>query len=87
MHKLNIQIIICGRLNHQVTSQFIPLHKPLCIYQVFITLKFVVNFYLHMLKTSGPVGGDIFRTCPDRPWGSPSLLYNGYRLFKVRRGV
>ena len=24
-----------------------------------------------------PVGGKIFRTRPDRPWGSPSLLYNG----------
>ena len=23
----------------------------------------------------------IFRTCPDRPWGPPSLLYNGYRAF------
>jgi len=23
----------------------------------------------------------IFRTCPDRPWGPPSLLYNGYRVF------
>jgi len=22
--------------------------------------------------------GEIFRTCPDRPWGPPSLLYNGY---------
>jgi hypothetical protein len=21
------------------------------------------------------------RTCPDRPWGPPSLLYNGYRVF------
>jgi len=31
----------------------------------------------------------IFRTCPDRPWGPPSLLYNGYRVFpvgKVRPG-
>jgi len=28
-----------------------------------------------------PVGGEIFRTCPDRPWGPPSLLYNGYRFF------
>ena len=31
--------------------------------------------------------GEIFRTCPDRPWGPPSLLYNGYRVFpggKVR---
>ena len=28
-----------------------------------------------------PGGGEIFRTCPDRPWGQPSLLYNGYRVF------
>ena len=26
-------------------------------------------------------GGEIFRTFPDRPWGPPSLLYNGYRVF------
>ena len=26
-------------------------------------------------------GGEIFRTCPDRPWDPPSLLYNGYRVF------
>ena len=25
--------------------------------------------------------GEIFRTCPDRPWDPPSLLYNGYRVF------
>ena len=34
-------------------------------------------------------GGEIFRTCPDRPWGPPSLLYNGYRVFprgKERQG-
>jgi len=24
--------------------------------------------------------GEIFRTRPDRPWGPPSLLYNGYRI-------
>jgi hypothetical protein len=33
--------------------------------------------------------GEIFRTCPDRPWGPPSLLYSGYRVFpggKVRPG-
>jgi hypothetical protein len=28
-----------------------------------------------------PSGGEIVRTCPDRPWGPPSLLYNGYREF------
>jgi hypothetical protein len=26
-------------------------------------------------------GVEIFRTCPDRGWGPPSLLYNGYRAF------
>ena len=25
--------------------------------------------------------GEIFRINPDRPWGPPSLLYNGYRVF------
>ena len=25
-----------------------------------------------------PLGGGIFCTCPDRPWGPLSLLYNGY---------
>ena len=25
--------------------------------------------------------GEIFRTCPDRLWGPPSLLYDGYRFF------
>ena len=25
--------------------------------------------------------GKIFPTCPDRPWGSPSLLYNEYWVF------
>jgi hypothetical protein len=28
-----------------------------------------------------PGGGEIFRTSPDRPWGPPSLLYSGYRVF------
>ena len=37
---------------------------------------------------SNPGGDEIFRR-PDRPWGPPSLLYNGYRVFpggKVRPG-
>jgi hypothetical protein len=25
--------------------------------------------------------GEISRTCPDRPWGPPSLLYNGHWVF------
>ena len=27
------------------------------------------------------MGGEIFRTSPDRPWSPPSLLYNWYRVF------
>jgi hypothetical protein len=30
---------------------------------------------------SNPGGGKILRACPDRPWGPPSLLYNGYQVF------
>ena len=40
------------------------------------------------VRGSNPGGGEIFRP-PDRPWGPPSLLYNGYRVFpegKVRPG-
>jgi len=33
------------------------------------------------VQGSNPGGGEIFRICPDRPWGPPSLLYNGYRVF------
>ena len=25
--------------------------------------------------------GEIFHTCPDRPWDLPNFLYNGYRVF------
>jgi len=35
------------------------------------------------------MGARFFRTCPDRLWGTPSLLYNGYRVFpggKERQG-
>jgi hypothetical protein len=27
-----------------------------------------------------PLGGEIFRTSPDRPWGPPSLLHSRYRV-------
>ena len=36
-----------------------------------------------------PVWGEIFRTCSDRPWGPPSLLYNGSfpEIKRPERGV
>jgi len=33
------------------------------------------------------LGGEIFRTHPDRPWGPPSLLYNGYQVFPGCKAV
>jgi len=33
------------------------------------------------VRGSNPGGGEIFHTCPDRPWGPPSFLHNGYRVF------
>ena len=42
------------------------------------------------VRDRNPAGDEIFRTRPDRPWGPPSLLYNGYRVFlgiKSGRGV
>jgi hypothetical protein len=41
-------------------------------------IKEVVQMKCREQKHSG--GDDIFRTRPDRPWGLPSLLYNGYRV-------
>ena len=41
-------------------------------------------------RGSNPSEGEIFHTCPDRPWGTHSLQYNGYRVFpwvKSGRGV
>ena len=33
------------------------------------------------VRGSNPGGGEIFYIRPDRPWGPPSLLYSGYRVF------
>jgi hypothetical protein len=33
------------------------------------------------VQGSNPGGGEIFCTHPDWPWGPPSLLYSGYRVF------
>jgi len=36
---------------------------------------------------SNPGGDEIYLTCPDRPWGPPSLLYNGYWVFPGGKDV
>ena len=30
---------------------------------------------------ANPGVGEIFRNCPDRPWGPPGLLHDDYRVF------
>jgi len=35
------------------------------------------------VQGSNPGGGEIFRTCPDQPWGPPSLLYSRYQVFPM----
>jgi hypothetical protein len=40
-----------------------------------------LNIFGTSLTWSSLCGGEIFRTRPDRPWGPPGLLYNGYRVF------
>jgi len=42
------------------------------------------------LRQVNPGGREIFHTCPDQPWGPPSLLYNEYWVFpggKERPGL
>ena len=52
---------------------------------VYMFVSIYVCIYLCItgwtVRGSNPGGGEIFRTCPDLPWGPPSLLYNGYRVF------
>jgi len=33
------------------------------------------------VRGSNPGGCEIFRTCSNLPWGPPSFLYTGYRVF------
>jgi hypothetical protein len=43
-------------------------------------LVYIAIRYRLTARGSKPGGGEIFCTRPDRPWGPPSLLYNGYRI-------
>jgi hypothetical protein len=38
----------------------------------------IATRYVLTVRGSNLGGGEIFRTRPDRHWGPPSLLYNGY---------
>jgi len=72
--------------NCVITLDF-PTLKALLIY---VTKRFIVGPVAQSVQRlvtgwtvrgSNPGGGEIFRTCPDRPWGPNNLLYNGYPVF------
>ena len=67
---------------------------PMAIVVIMVIIVYYVYNNLHFFEWAGvaqsvqlhagrfgdriPVGGEIFCTRPDRPWGPPSLLYNRY---------
>jgi hypothetical protein len=76
---IHVNIVFCtsvGPLTSMATLQ-----PELCRWFIYA----ITN--IHRLATSwtvqgsNPGEGEIFRTHPDQPWGPPSLLYNGYRVF------
>jgi hypothetical protein len=40
----------------------------------------IATCYMLTVWGSNPSVGEIFCTCPGRPWRPPSLLYNGYQV-------
>ena len=71
------------------TDTYTPVHRPTCIcFKTYLSkvsgpgsVVGIATGYGLDGPGSNPGGGEIFRTCPDRPWDPPSLLYNGYRVF------
>ena len=94
--------VVCLSSLGQIPAKHVKLEKGLYLPHLF---QFIIHrsiyvgrvaqsVYLLSYGVDGPGiefrWGEIFRTCPDRPWGPPSLLYNGYRLYpegKVRPGI
>jgi len=56
---------------------------------IYNSLKSLQEIKVHIVAKKKILVGTRFSSSPDRPWGPPSLLYNGYRVFpggKVRPG-
>ena len=68
-----------SKLMGPILSQYNPvsIHIPFLWASV---VSIATRFGLNVPRDRNPVGGGIFRTHPDRLWGPPSLLYNGYRV-------
>jgi hypothetical protein len=46
-----------------------------------IVVDIETRYGLNSLEIESRSGDEIFRTRPDRPWDSPSLLYNEYPVY------
>jgi len=62
---------VSWNLNDEI--KYLPPSRQLQQIQNFRRYNYICTIILHI----------IFRTCPDRPWGPPSILYNVYRVFPV----
>jgi hypothetical protein len=86
---------------HQVGSDFshvkghadgqTDVTKPIVVFRNFANAPKTTVYGLRAGRSGDRIpmgrGGEISRTCPDRPWGPPSLLYNGYRVFRgIKKG-
>ena len=62
-------------------------HFSFCYHQLHYCYLYIIIELVRGWTFPGwnPGGGEIFCTCPDQPWGPPSLLYNGYRVFPGRK--
>ena len=68
---ISVKLGRCNRINFNIKGNFVG-RVAQSVWQ--LAMGWTV-------RGSDPGGGEIFRTYPDRPWGPPSLLYNGYRFF------
>jgi hypothetical protein len=85
----SVRFAQCTSISLDVTDGFVFIMELLCVsYDIrteFRTLIIPKTFVPRVSRSSG----EIFRTRPGRPWGPPSLLYNGYRVSfpEVKWGV
>ena len=70
--RILLQKLTPTRLFNQLTSLYVDRDSAVGI---------VTRYGLDGPGIESRWGGEIFRTRPDRPWGTPSLLYNRYRGF------
>jgi hypothetical protein len=74
---------VCSSINY-AQKCFSKLHCYKCIVPTNFTMvgrDSSVGIASWTVRGSNPGQGEIFRSRPDWPWGPPSLLYNGYRVF------